>query len=126
MQPYSDSRVLKGNEGVLRVLAGAIITLTNSLGALQELFSDNGVTSIGTQITTDANGNFTLYAADGAYMVTTTYNGVVMDTRPLLLEDDNASAHVTPFDFQAVGDGVTDDSAALLAATATGKATPGA
>jgi len=125
MQPYSDSRVLKGNEGVLRVLAGAIITLTNSLGALQELFSDNGVTSIGTQITTDANGNFTLYAADGAYMVTTTYNGVVMDTRPLLLEDDNASAHVTPFDFQAVGDGVTDDSAALLAATATGKVVDG-
>jgi hypothetical protein len=62
------------------VVAGASVTVRDANGELATLYSDNGVTTTPNPLTTDANGIFSFYAADGIYSLTVSKAGVVSQT----------------------------------------------
>lgn len=67
---------LKGN-----AVEGATVQVnTYPAGALAPIYSDNGVTPIPNPLTTDANGFFEYYAADGNYTWVITTN---IDTKTI-------------------------------------------
>lgn len=68
MQNYKES-ILSKVSAVLQPIQGVTITVTGSNGKPAALYSDNGVTPITGNLTTDANGFFTFYAANGTYTV---------------------------------------------------------
>ena len=128
------------------VVPGAIVTVTlSATGALATIYSDNGVTTRANPITCDNNGYFEFYAADGNYTLTINGSGIQAQTiSDVLIEDvsdltggEGASLVgylpagtgavattvkaaldevVSVKRFGAVGDGVTDDTAAIQAA----------
>lgn len=88
-----------------------------STGSLAPLYSDNGVTSTPNPVTTNADGEYGFYAANGTYSLVfsaTNYSG---DSRPGVVlfdpSDPGALAQVTVRQFGAVGDGVADDTGAF-------------
>lgn len=123
-------------------------------GERATIYSDDGITTRPNPIIADDLGYFEFYAATGRYTLTITGDGIepivrtdlpigepgsgadVLDT---LAKADGAKSvgfgsrtvedklreTVSPADFGAVGDGVADDMAALMAATATGKVVDG-
>jgi len=48
-------------------VAGALVTVNVHGGGLATIYSDNGVTVTANPLTTDTNGSFSFYAADGRY-----------------------------------------------------------
>lgn len=145
MQKYQNS--LQNRQG--DVIAGAAVTVTIAGTATPAaLFSDNGVKPILQQITTDANGYFSFYAANGKYDIAFAGSTFTADKwRDVDLFDladadfpssaalaapggaslvgygarnvaaklgDVVSVKDSPFN--AVGNGVTDDTAAVQAA----------
>lgn len=142
MQKYTNNVTdLRGN-----ALVGATITVTvTSGGATATLYSDNGVTPLSNPVSTDSEGEFFFYAANNKYTLTTTYNGSTVAVTDIVLfdpSDSTASGDVgftqsgtgavattvqaalraiakTPEQYGAVGDGVADDTTAVInAATA--------
>lgn len=87
MQPHTESVAAKGRDGVLRPYAGVLVTVTTQAGALATLFSDNGITTQANPITSDANGMYQFYAADGLYTVTLVGDGTTLYSYKVLLED---------------------------------------
>lgn len=84
MQKYQDS-VINGRG---RPVSGAAVAVTTLAGSAATLYSDNGITQITTQITTNPDGFFSFYAADGRYTVTISGAGISTATRAdILLED---------------------------------------
>lgn len=69
MQRYEENLVSKVN-GVLQPLLGVSVTVTDENDLSAALYSDNGVTPLLQPLTTDANGYFGFYAANGSYIVT--------------------------------------------------------
>lgn len=85
MQKYHDT-VQSRNSG--RPVSGASVLVKTLAGVTATIYSDNGVTPVSNPLTTDANGYFSFYAADGRY--TLTISGAGIDTRTIsdvLLED---------------------------------------
>lgn len=72
-----------------RPVPGATVTvLTYPGGATATIYSDNGVTPRSNPISTDGNGSFSFYAADGRYSLQISGPGIVNQTIPdILLED---------------------------------------
>ena len=80
--------VLVNVAGVVSPLVAATVTVTiNPGGATATLFSDNGVTSVGNPLTTDPNGAYSFYAADGRYTVSIAKAGYTTITRDVILDD---------------------------------------
>lgn len=71
MQRYQDSVLIQSPTGAPRVGAGLTVTVYNTgTSVLASVYSDNGVTLVNqttNPITTDANGRFEFYAANGHY-----------------------------------------------------------
>lgn len=112
MQKYINSVANKYGTAI----TGASVLVKTLAGATATIYSDDGVTTTGNPLTTDANGMFQFYAADGHYTVTISKTGIATQTiTDVLLEDpaDSFAYRTTPYDFGAVGDGVADDTAAL-------------
>jgi hypothetical protein len=84
MQKYYDSMLL--DSGMPAV--GVSVTVTAFGGGAVTIYSDNGATPRANPITTDANGYFEFYAADGRYTIQ--ISGASITTRTItdiLLED---------------------------------------
>lgn len=119
MKKYTNTAILRqdslttGNadEGAtVRVYIAGTATLAT-------IYSDNGVTAITQPFTTnsigDGNpGQFSFYSAGGLFDIVLN-EGLATEVR---LDNQSVSTEVNVLDFGAVGDGVTDDSAAIQAA----------
>lgn len=115
MQRYSDNFINSNG----RPVSGATVTvLTYPQGAPATLYSDNGVTQMANPTTTDALGAFFFYAADGRYSLTITSDSTEPVTRTdVQLEDPrDFPGPVNAKYIGAIGDGSTDDTAAIQAA----------
>lgn len=71
------------------VQEAATVTVTTLAGGVAALYSDNGVTPLASNVlTTDGNGYFEFYAADGRYSLTITGSNInTMVISDVLLED---------------------------------------
>jgi polygalacturonase len=134
MQKFFD--VIQARTG--DALANVTVTVYNSAGNAATLYSDNGVTVKANPTTTNADGEYSFYAANGTYSLTISNPGYTTETRTgILLYDaaDGTSAtlgynegaanavtrtvqnklqeSISVKDFGAKGDGTTDDTAAI-------------
>lgn len=115
MQKYFNNVVDKQGQAIV----GASVAVTVTSGsAAAVIYTGNGTGLIsGNSITTDASGFFQFYASDNRYTLTITGQGIASYTlTDILLEDPVDGSPVSVKAFGAVGDGVTNDSAAFLAA----------
>jgi hypothetical protein len=149
MQKYTDV-VTSARSGAAK--PDARVTVKTYPGAvIATIYSDDGVTTQDNPITTDSNGEFYFYAADGEYTLTVSGTGITERTiGPIILHDPTdaddymlatdvsftqsgtaatsrtAQAKMREWvsvqDFGVVGDGSTDDTTAMRAAIAAVKA----
>jgi len=96
------------------VITGASVLVKTYPGAVTAtIYSTNTGTAASNPLTTDSDGQYSFYAADGQYTTTVSKSGITTETSdPFLLRD-------SPVDvkgFGATGDGSTDDTAAIQAA----------
>lgn len=86
MQKYTNT-VLSTISGL--PVANATVSVTSATTGLPAtLYSDNGTTTVGNSVTTDANGMFSFYAADGRYNLLITGRGIAaIPINDVLLED---------------------------------------
>jgi hypothetical protein len=87
MQKYQEN-LAANTSGALRPLSGASVTVTDSVTGLPaSLYSDNGATPIAQPLTSDNDGYFSFYAADGKYLLTFAGARFATFTREIVLED---------------------------------------
>lgn len=79
MQKYFNSVTNSRGDAIL----GARVAVSLANGSLATIYSDNGVTTQPNPITTDGNGYFAFYAADGRYDLRITAVGI----KPVILND---------------------------------------
>lgn len=78
MQQYRDS---VANTATGLPLVGASVQVnTYPGGAPATIYSDNGVTQAANPLTTDANGKFSFYAANGHYQLVISGSGITTQT----------------------------------------------
>jgi hypothetical protein len=137
MQRFFD--VVQDRSG--NAIPGALVYVYASGGGLATLYSDNGVTTTPNPVTTNFDGEYGFYAANGTYSLTITATGYASDSRPgvVLFDPSDVGAIssnnvsfaptgtgavtrtvqaklrdvVSVKDFGAVGDGVANDTTAF-------------
>ena len=139
MQKYvNDIATVVGGSLAPLASASCAVYLTGTT-TLASLYSDNGVTALTNPTTSSDTGRLQFYAADGRYDIVCSKSGYTTTTITDVLLEDPANAGdlmylssgtgavtrsiqgklretVSVTDFGAVGDGVTDDTAAIQAA----------
>jgi len=112
MQQFFD--VVQNRAG--QALPGVSVLVHTSTGAVASLFSDNGVTPKANPVTTNSDGEYSFYAADGIYTLYLSGSGYVSETREgVALFDPSGFTVTSPATFGVIADGVTDNYAALVA-----------
>jgi len=148
MQKYvNDIATVVGGSLAPLASASCAVYLTGTT-TLASLYSDNGVTALTNPTTSSDTGRLQFYAADGRYDIVCSKTGFTTTTITDVLLEDPANAGdllylpdgtgavtrtiqgklretVSVTDFGAVGDGVTDDTAAMLLALQSGKIVDG-
>lgn len=112
MQPYTD--VLFSSSGPVPNVS--VTVKTYPAGVVATLYSDNGSTTRVNPVITGNDGRFLFYAADGYYTLTVSATNILPVTIGPILLQDYAAKTVWVEQFNAVGDGSTDDRAAIQAA----------
>lgn len=125
-------------------IPNALVYVYTAGNTLATLYLDNGITPTVNPVTTNADGEYAFYAANGTYTLNIQATGYASDSRPGTIIFDPADGGVGIFvqagtgavtrtaqnkmrdiisvkDFGAVGDGVTDDRAAIVLALAAAK-----
>jgi hypothetical protein len=105
-------------------ISGASITVTASDGGLATLYSDNGVTPTSNPVTTNTNGEYAYYAANGIYSESIAASGFVGETIPgVTLFDALDPSKSLPLLTNIIGvdpTGVGDSTAAIQSALSKG------
>lgn len=104
-----------------KAIPNASVTVRDANGATATLYSDNALTPLANPVTTNLDGEYSYYAANGRYSETIVAAGQTTETvSDLLLHDpdDSTSSFLSVKAFDAVGDGVTSDQTAIAAAVA--------
>ena len=138
MQRYFD--VVQNRQGT--AVVGATVTVYDANGNLATLYSNNSGAASSNPVYTNSDGEYAFYAANGTYSITIAQAGYATETKPGVVlfdpSDSGASGNVqflqagtgaqvrsvqsrlseivSVKDFGAVGDGTTDDTAAIQAA----------
>lgn len=95
MQKYEDN-LAANSSGGLRPLSGASVVVTDRNNGLPaSLYSDDGITPLAQPLTTDNDGYFSFYAADGKYVLTFTGPRFATFTREVVLEDPEDNPYAT-------------------------------
>jgi len=111
LEQYSDT--IQDRNG--NVIPGATVTVTDyPSGTTSTTYATNAPGSSTNPITADSNGQYSFYAIDGSYTITTSKSGITTSTKVITLKDNSSVIDVKGYG--AVGDGVTDDAAAINAA----------
>lgn len=93
MQKYQNNVTNRKGDAI----SGASVTVTDSLGVLATIYSDDGVTVAANPMTTDAYGYFGFYTANGRYNITITGAGISPTTYyDILFEDDEQNLEDRP------------------------------
>jgi len=120
MQKFTDL-VLGQNGQVITPIIGASVSVYTYPGnVLASLFSDNGVTATANPLTTDQNGRFSFYAANGRYSMVMSYLNVTYTLQDVPLEDDPATAQPITASTLQVTDTTNSTSPTTGAATIAG------
>jgi hypothetical protein len=94
MQIYEDNLTARVN-GQLQPLLGVSITVKDSNGISASLYSDDGVTPLAQPLTSDKNGYFGFYAANGKYTVYFASSQIGSFTRTIKLYDPDDAPPLT-------------------------------
>lgn len=97
-------------------ISGAFVSVYDSTNALATIYSDDGVTLQTNPMTTNTDGEYSFFAANGTYSLVITAAGYTGQTRSgIVLYDATAALPMIASvdQFGAVGNGVTDDAAAF-------------
>jgi hypothetical protein len=86
MEKYTD--VVQSARSGAAIPSALVTVKTSPAGATATIYSDDGVTTKSNPITTDSNGEFSFYAADGDYTLTVSGTGITERTiGPITLLD---------------------------------------
>jgi hypothetical protein len=118
MQRFFD--VVQDRSG--NAIPGALVYVYASGGGLATLYSDNGVTTTPNPVTTNFDGEYGFYAANGTYSLTITATGYASDSRPgvVLFDPVDSGFVVPPFTVAQGGTGGTTISTAATSLQGTG------
>lgn len=88
MQMYTNNTATKSGVSV----SGLSVLVQALAGGTATIYSDNGITPIANPMTTDGNGNFSFYAANGHYKLTISGSNILTTTvADILLNDPRSS-----------------------------------
>jgi hypothetical protein len=86
MQKYTD--VVTSARSGAAIPSASVTVKTSPGGVTATIYSDDGITTQSNPLTTDSNGEFTFYAADGEYTLTVSGTGITERTvGPIILHD---------------------------------------
>jgi len=91
MQKFTDLVLGQNGQAITPIIGASVAVYTYPGNVLAPLFSDNGVTATANPLTTDQNGRFSFYAANGRYSMVVSYLNVSYTLQDVPLEDDPAT-----------------------------------
>jgi hypothetical protein len=110
MQYFTDT--IQDRNG--NVIGAATITITDyPSGTASSVYATNAIGTVTNPITANSDGEYSFYAIPGSYTLTVSKSGIAQESKVVTLEPVNSTISV--LDYGAVGDGVTNDTAAFTA-----------
>ena len=87
MQKYTDLVLGQNSQTLVPIPGASVSVLAYPSGTSATIYSDNGITQTANPLTTDNNGRFSFYAANGRYSLQVTYQTVSYTIADILLDD---------------------------------------